>query len=108
VNIRQVLTTILMIALCATLLLGCGSPGTGMATPVPSSTEPIARTPAIPTSSGESIPTSNPDQSPGSSIPPVGAPAPEFTLPSVGDGPISLSDFRGQKNVVVLFYRTGG
>ena len=39
---------------------------------------------------------------------PVGAgePAPEFTLPAVdGSGAVSLADYRGQKPVVLVFYR---
>ncbi|MGK7921467.1 MAG: peroxiredoxin [Trichodesmium sp.] len=34
----------------------------------------------------------------------VGDKAPDFTLPSQDGTPVSLSDFRGQKNVVVYFY----
>jgi len=35
----------------------------------------------------------------------VGAPAPDFTLSVYGGGTLSLSQFRGQKNVVLVFYR---
>jgi hypothetical protein len=109
VNIKQVLITFLVIAVCATLLLGCESLGAGTAAPVPSAPASPAQTPpAVPTSSSESTPTTGTNQAPGSSMPAVGAPAPEFTLPSVGSGPISLSSFLGQKNVVLVFYRTGG
>ena len=34
----------------------------------------------------------------------VGQPAPDFTLPSNKGGEVSLSDFRGQKHVVLFFY----
>ena len=42
----------------------------------------------------------------------VGDEAPDFTLPSTGDGagkggpykPVTLSSFRGRKNVVLAFY----
>jgi peroxiredoxin len=34
----------------------------------------------------------------------VGAPAPDFTLPSTTGEPISLSQFRGQKLVLLEFY----
>ena len=34
----------------------------------------------------------------------VGDPAPDFELPATGDRKIKLSDFRGQKNVVLAFY----
>lgn len=33
----------------------------------------------------------------------VGDPAPDFTLPSIMGGKVSLSDFRGRKNVVLSF-----
>lgn len=33
----------------------------------------------------------------------VGAPAPDFTLPSVSGEPVTLSQFRGRKNVVLSF-----
>ncbi|MDC0832051.1 peroxiredoxin [Geitlerinema sp. CS-897] len=40
----------------------------------------------------------------GGTLPPLNAPAPEFTLPTnTGDGEVSLSDYRGQW-VVVYFY----
>ena len=35
----------------------------------------------------------------------VGDPAPDFTLENVDGKRISLSDFRGKKNVVLVFYR---
>ena len=33
-----------------------------------------------------------------------GQPAPDFTLPSTTGEPVSLSQFRGNKNVVLFFY----
>lgn len=35
----------------------------------------------------------------------VGAEAPDFTLASFDDGLIRLSDYRGKKNVILVFYR---
>ena len=35
----------------------------------------------------------------------VGQPAPDFTLEDVNEKNISLSDFRGKKSVVLVFYR---
>ncbi|MCP4425114.1 MAG: redoxin domain-containing protein [Chloroflexi bacterium] len=32
-------------------------------------------------------------------------PAPDFTLPDFENKPVSLSDFRGKKNVVLIFNR---
>lgn len=34
----------------------------------------------------------------------VGDTAPDFTLPSTAGGTVTLSSFRGQKNVVLAFY----
>ena len=34
----------------------------------------------------------------------VGDPAPDFRLPSLKGGEVSLSDYRGKKNVVLFFY----
>jgi mycoredoxin-dependent peroxiredoxin len=33
------------------------------------------------------------------------APAPDFILPDFNGTPVSLSDFRGQKNVLLVFNR---
>jgi peroxiredoxin (alkyl hydroperoxide reductase subunit C) len=35
----------------------------------------------------------------------VGQPAPDFTLENIDEKLISLSDFRGKKSVVLVFYR---
>ena len=35
----------------------------------------------------------------------VGQPAPDFTLPDAAGRPVRLADFRGQKPVVLVFYR---
>jgi len=35
----------------------------------------------------------------------VGQPAPDFTLEDVDGKPITLSEFRGKKSVVLVFYR---
>jgi hypothetical protein len=35
----------------------------------------------------------------------VGDPAPDFTVESYDDGVITLSDYRGSKEVVLVFYR---
>jgi len=35
----------------------------------------------------------------------IGSPAPDFTLESKDGAPVTLSSFRGQKNVVLVFYR---
>ena len=35
----------------------------------------------------------------------IGQPAPDFTLPDAAGRPVKLADFRGQKPVVLVFYR---
>jgi hypothetical protein len=35
----------------------------------------------------------------------TGALAPDFTLASLAGPPVTLSDYRGEKNVVLVFYR---
>ena len=35
----------------------------------------------------------------------VGDTAPDFTLMSYRDGPVTLSDFRGSREVILVFYR---
>jgi peroxiredoxin len=40
---------------------------------------------------------------PSSVIPAIGSPAPDFTLATTG-GKVTLSDFRGKKNVLLAFY----
>ncbi len=35
----------------------------------------------------------------------VDQPAPDFTLESMDGSPVTLSDFRGKKRVVLVFYR---
>ena len=35
----------------------------------------------------------------------VGEPAPDFTLPDAAGRPVTLADYRGQKPVVLVFYR---
>ena len=37
-------------------------------------------------------------------VPTVGQTAPEFTLTDHNEAPVSLSDYRGKKNVVVAFF----
>ena len=36
--------------------------------------------------------------------PVIGKPAPSFSLPSAGGGKVTLSEFKGKKNVVLYFY----
>jgi len=36
----------------------------------------------------------------------LNVPAPDFTVPDLNGRPVSLSDFRGRKNVLLVFNRT--
>jgi cytochrome oxidase Cu insertion factor (SCO1/SenC/PrrC family) len=106
-NARRVLIPVVMIAVCAVILVifnltavntGALSP---TSTPAPPSNPGLT---ALPTSSA-AIP---PAQQPPSSVPAVGALAPDFTLLSAWGDPVTLSRYRGDKNIVLLFYRTSG
>lgn len=107
-EMRTVLIRILMVAVCALMLGGYGcqaltdSGVSSTATPVPTPPlEPTAN--PSPTPSHRPSPTTS-----DSAIPPIGEQAPDFTLPSVWGDMVTLSSYEGHKNIVLLFYRTGG
>ncbi len=97
----------LLILVCAAVLLAYNY--LGMAMPAPSGTPPLPSTPyptpPVPPTSEPATPPANPPQA---AIPAVGDLAPEFSLPSVSGETVSLSDYHGTRDVVLLFYRTGG
>jgi len=106
-NAKRVVIPVLMLIVCAAILVTYNVAAVNRTSPTPTPTQ----TPGpIPTPTPRSASTSTPSRSeePGSLIPAAGEPAPDFTLPSVGGDAVTLSDYRGQKNVVLLFYRTGG
>lgn len=78
-----------------------------MPMPVPKAT-PLAASPlAMPTPSPS--PTSTAVPAPTLPEPlSVGQPAPDFTLTDANDRPVSLSDYRDQCKVVIVFFRTTG
>lgn len=85
-------------------------------TPAPGPTAtPVAASP-LPTPSPSPIPspTATPAQpsplpTPAPTGPPsVGQPAPNFALPDVAGQTVSLSDYRDQRRVVIVFFRTSG
>jgi cytochrome oxidase Cu insertion factor (SCO1/SenC/PrrC family) len=106
-NARRVLIPVAMIAVCAVILVifNLTTVSTGALAPAPTAALPsnpgIA---ALPTSSAVTPPT----PLPGSSIPAIGALAPDFSLFSAWGDPVTLSRYRGDKNIVLLFYRTSG
>jgi hypothetical protein len=102
--------TVLVLTCCGVVLAACSplGPDTALPTLAPLSpspqtgpTEVVSPTPAY---TAPVAPT--PDLS--SPAPQIGDTAPDFILPSVRGGTAALSDYRGVKNVVLLFYRTGG
>lgn len=106
-NVRRVLIPVLMIAVCAVILVtyNLATVNTGASSPTPTLVVRSNPSPGtLPTSSAATPPT----QQPASSIPAAGVLAPDFSLPSAWGDPITLSHYRGEKNIVLLFYRTSG
>jgi cytochrome oxidase Cu insertion factor (SCO1/SenC/PrrC family) len=104
---KRVLIPILMLAVCAAILVTYNLAALSQPEPTPTA----LRTPSIEsiaTVQGASTPTPVSTQNLGVAVPAVGDMAPDFTLPSVWGDPVTLSSYRGEKNVVLLFYRTGG
>jgi len=98
-NSKRVMIPVLMLIVCAAILVTykVAAVSTISATPTPTQTpRPVPTT------------TPPPAEQPVWVIPAAGEPAPDFTLPSVDGEAVTLSDYRGQKNIVLLFYRTGG
>lgn len=104
---RRVLIPIFVVVLCGFILGGCGylSPTTSKDPDTPT---PVIILPPEPTANPR--PTATQSQPPAtvSAIPPVGEQAPDFTLSSVSGDTVTLSRYEGQKNIVLVFYRTGG
>lgn len=106
-QLKRLLTVVLALCLCALVAAACSPANPHRATPsVAATPQPTANpnpgTPMGPTPKPISTPTAE------LIIPAVGAEAPDFTLESVWGDPITLSEYRGHKNVVLVFYRTGG
>ncbi len=104
---RRVLAPILMIGVCGLIVAGYKwlAPSrpivVNVATPASTSTPrpmatPSPRMPLPPSPMTESAALS------------VGQSAPDFALPSASGDMVTLSSYQRQKNVVLLFYRTGG
>ena len=106
-NAKRVVIPVLMLIVCAAILVTYNVAAVNRTTPTPTSTQTPQPLPT-PTPQSGSVSTPLPTQEAGSLIPAAGEPAPDFTLPSVSGDAVTLSDYRGQKNVVLLFYRTGG
>jgi cytochrome oxidase Cu insertion factor (SCO1/SenC/PrrC family) len=104
---RRTAIPVLMIVAAALILGAYSLLGQNRAAPTPT----LSATPARSASAtNRPIPpsTSPPTQESGGSIPETGSAAPDFSLNSAWGEMVALSTYRGHKNVVVLFYRTGG
>ncbi len=105
-NAKRVLAPVLMIALCMVILASFKVAAVSEPTPSPTSA-PIEQSSPSSTPQRATTATTTPPQESPSSIPAIGESAPDFTLPSVGGETVTLSSYRGERNVVLLFYRTG-
>jgi hypothetical protein len=103
VNSGKAFVRFVVVVMCACLMASC-SPAT-VPPPPPADTPTLEPTQA-PVPSATSTATVTPPENAGG-IPTVGDTAPDFTLPSAADT-ITLSSYRGEMNVVLVFYRTGG
>ena len=100
-NARRVLIPVLMIAVCAVILVTYNLAAVNTAAPSPTPTLAVHAnaSPTPPAASSRQLP---------SSIPPVGVLAPDFSLPSAWGDQVTLSHYQGDRNVVLVFYRTSG
>jgi cytochrome oxidase Cu insertion factor (SCO1/SenC/PrrC family) len=105
-NAKRVLAPVLMIAVCLVILASFKLAAVSEPTPSPTSA-PLEQSSPSPTPLLATTAAPTPRQESPSSIPAVGETAPDFSLPSVSGEPVVLSSYRGERNVVVLFYRTG-
>lgn len=104
---RRVLAPVVMLAVCVAIvgIYNCVASGNGTAPAVPQ----VRSTPAAsPTLKATLTPPPSPTRSSESGTPTTVEYAPDFALTSVLGEVTTLSGYRGQKNVVLLFYRTGG
>lgn len=98
---RRALIPILMICACLAILGGCSPGDLNQPSPtVPGPPEPTAH--SSPTPTPRATPTTRSD------IPATGEQARDFSLPSVWGDTVTLSSYQRLKNVVLVFYRTGG
>ncbi len=105
-NAKRVLAPVLMIAVCLVILASFRLAAVSEPTPSPTSA-PVQPSSPSPTPQHATTAASTPLQKSASSIPAIGETAPDFSLPSVSGETVSLSSYRGDRNVVLLFYRTG-
>ena len=104
---KRVVIPVLMLIVCAAILVTYNVAAVNRTSPTPTPAQTPQPLPT-PTPQSGSVSMPSPIEEQGSLTPATGEPAPDFTLPSVGGDAVTLSDYRGQRNVVLLFYRTGG
>lgn len=98
---RRVLIPALILAAIAVMMVAC-SPG-DLSQPSPTVPGPLEpATNPSPTAHSTPTPTTR------SEIPATGERPRDFSLPSVWGDTVTLSSYQGLKNVVLVFYRTGG
>jgi hypothetical protein len=106
-KLKRVLIPVLMLAVCGAILGVYNFAVVDNSTPlVTPSTEPTSD--PSPTARSNPTPARPPTPSTDAAIPAIGDQAPDFILPSVWGDPVTLSSYRGQENIVLVFYRTGG
>ena len=104
-NPSRVFISLVIIVMCAGVMSSCGPSDNGT-TLSPTATElPISTATAAPPLAPTSTALGG-TEAPGG-IPVIGDSAPDFTLPSVWGDAFTLSNYRDDQNVVLLFYRTG-
>jgi hypothetical protein len=106
-NVKRVLTPVLMLAVSLVILASFKVAAVSETTssPSPMLAPQSSPTPAARPTSATITP---PAQESPSDVPEIGDAGPDFTLPSVWGETVALSSYRGEKNIVLLFYRTGG
>jgi len=106
-KLRRVLIPVLMLGVCGAILGVYNFAVVDNSTPlVTPSIEPTSD--PSPTARTNPTPAHPPTPSTDTAIPAIGDQAPDFTLPSVGGDPVTLSGYRAEQSVVLVFYRTGG
>jgi len=105
VNPRRVFISFVIIVICAGVMSSCGPSDNGTALSPTATGLPISTATAAPPLAPTSTAPGG-TEAPGG-IPVIGDSAPDFTLPSVWGDAFTLSNYRDDQNVVLLFYRTG-
>jgi hypothetical protein len=107
VNAKRVLTPVLMLAVCVVILASYKVAAVRKTASSPTAVPALQPSPTLPSQPTATAAAPQAQESP-SSIPGVGDIAPDFTLLSVWEDTVTLSSYRGESNMVLLFYRTGG